>query len=227
MLATLLFLMIRRYRRQHPQKWQLIISKAFFVFKILLFLLLGCTATIVARGQETNLTYSVTRNGSEIGTISIKEIKKGKQVSYYLQSQIKVQFILHFTVKAIEEAVYENGVLVSSFIYRKFNGTEKANKRIRFANNNYIVNNKGSEKWLNNYPINYNMVCVYTQEPHSVPHIFSDNFQQFIPVKKTGAHQYKIVFPDGNTNEYFYQNGICIRIKMTTSLYNAEIEKKG
>lgn len=227
MLATLLFLMIRRYRRQHPQKWKLIISKALFVFKILLFLLLGCTGMIVARGQETNLTYSVTRNGSEIGTISIKEIKKGTQVFYYLQSQIKVQFILHFTVKAIEEAVYENGVLVSSFIYRKFNGSEKTNKRIRSAGKNYIIQNKGSEELLNSYPIRYNMVCVYTQEPVNVTQLFSDNFQRFIPIKKTAPHHYKIVFPDGNTNEYFYQNGVCIRIKMTTSLYNAEIEIKG
>lgn len=227
MLATILFLMIRRYRTQHPQKWQLIVGKALFIFKILLFILLGCTSTIAAVGQETNLTYSVIRNGSEIGAIVIKEIRKGTQVSYYLQSQIKVQFILSFTVKAIEETIYENDILVSSLIYRKFNESEKVNKRIRFANNNYIINNGKSEKWLNEFPIKYNMACVYTQEPISVSRIFSDNFQQFIPIKKTGAHQYKIVFPDGNANEYFYQNGICIRIKMTTSLYNAEIVKKG
>ncbi|MFN2440460.1 MAG: DUF6134 family protein [Chitinophagaceae bacterium] len=227
MISSLIFLMIRRFRRLHPLKFQLFVSKAIFVAKILLLILISCTIVMAARAQEKNLAYTVIRNGNEIGCITIKEIKNGTRVTYRLESEIKTTFIFTFKVSATEEAVYENGVLLNSFIYRKVNGSEKANKSIRYSSNNYIVSNKGSEKWLNNYPIRYNMVCLYTQEPVYISQIFSDNFQQFIPIKKTGRHQYKIIFPDGNSNEYFYQKGICIRIKMNSSLYNAEIEKKG
>jgi len=219
--------MIRRFRRHHPRKFQLFVNKAVFVAKVLLLVLVGCTIVMAARAQEKNLAYTVIRNGCEIGSITIKEIKNGTRVTYHLESEIKTTFIFTFKVNATEEAVYENGVLLNSFIYRKVNGSEKANKRIRFSGNNYIVRNKGSEKWLNNYPIRYNMVCLYTQEPIHTNQIFSDNFQQFISIKKTGAHQYKIIFPDGNSNEYYYQNGTCIRIKMSSSLYNAQIERKG
>ena len=143
-----------------------------------------------------------------------------------MESEVRTRMIFLFTAKAREESIYENGVLTWSSIYRKMNGNEKANKKTRLAGNNYIISKGDESETLNNYPIRYNMLSLYTQEPVNVKRVYSDNFQQFLDIQVIAPHHYKIRFPDGNSCEYFYNNGVCAKVKVNHSLYSASIELK-
>ena len=113
-----------------------------------------------------------------------------------------------------------------SSIYRKMNGSVKADKKIKATGNIYTIYNEDKTEKLNNYPIRYNMLSLYTNEPVNFSTVFSDNFQQLLTIQTINPHHYKIKFPDGNSNEYFYTNGMCTKVKISHSLYSATIELK-
>jgi hypothetical protein len=113
-----------------------------------------------------------------------------------------------------------------SSIYRKMNGNVKADKKTKANGNSYVVYKGSKTETLNNYPIRYNMLSVYVLEPVGISRVYSDNFQQYVDIQQLAEHHYKIKFPDGNWNEYFYANGVCAKIFIHHSMYSATIELK-
>ena len=174
-------------------------------------------------GQERNLNYTVSRNGTKIGSLRLREITNGKQVTYRMSSEVKVSMLLTFNSSILEESIYDNGILTYSRVFQKMNGNKKTNKKISVAGNRYILDDDGSIENLGIYPIKYNLVCVYTCEPVVAKHIYSDKFEKYLPVEKIGLHEYKISFPNGSYNLYIYENGICRKIRVNHSMYKAEM----
>ncbi len=95
-------------------------------------------------------------------------------------------------------------------------------QQIKINGSGLLVTEDGEEKLLKNFVVKYNTHCLYAQEPILYTSVFSDNYKQFIPIKKIKEHHYKITFPDGNSNEYVYENGSCRLIKVRTSLFDAD-----
>ena len=211
MIPTFLDMLFKRYQTHQ--------------YKVLI-LLVALSVFAIANAQETNLVYTIKRHGGQIGYMNVKEVKAGTKTSYKLESLIKTKFIFTFTAKGTEEASYENGVLQSSSVYQKLNGNERVNKKTKFTGTDYVITDDGSEEKFDSKAINYNMVCLYTKEPFQISHVFSEKFQAFIPIQKMNEHHYKISFPDGNYNEYYYNNGTCTKIEVSHSLYSAVMELK-
>ena len=226
MLYIITWIFIRRYKRSHP-----LFNKTIFrlinVVRILLLVAAISCLVITARTQERNLFYTIKQNGDQIGTMTVNETQQGNLVSYKLQSDVKKSFLFSFKVKAIEEAVFQNGVLLYSFVYQLLNGSEKVNKNTRLSGNNYVVTANGTEEKIDSSPITYNMVCLYTTEPLNIQQVFSDKYQQYLTISKTGLHQYHINFPDGNYNDYDYENGVCTKVHVHHSFYSAVMELEG
>ena len=74
--------------------------------------------------------------------------------------------------------------------------------------------------------IGYNMVCLYTIEPVQNRQVYCDKYQKFLPIQKIEEHHYRIRFPDDNTNDYYYQNGQCAKIKVDRSFYSVVMEAR-
>ncbi|MGZ8541117.1 MAG: DUF6134 family protein, partial [Chitinophagaceae bacterium] len=125
-----------------------------------------------------------------------------------------------------EEAVYENGIMTWSTVYQKLNGNERVNKKTKLNGNNYIVTTGQQSEAISLYPIRFNMICLYINEPVNISKIYSDNFQRFLNIQTLGDHHYKIRFPDGNYNEYHYRNGLCTKIEVHHRLYRSSFELK-
>lgn len=226
MIPSILFLLLRRYQKHHPEKTGLIAAHLRFVARLALLLLLMTGAACYAFSQERVLQYTINRNGEPVGSLTLKEIRNGDKISLRLQSNVKTSFLLTVEVTAQEEALYENGVLVSSSFYQKVNNNERANTKMQATGAAYKVTNKQQTTLLKNYPITYNMICLYTVEPVHVRHVFMDKYQQFVPVEVLGAHHYKLTFPDGAYNEYYYKDGLCVKVKMNSNWFNAIMELK-
>lgn len=226
MLLSLLFLMLRRYHQKYPEKAQLFFVRLRFVARVVFLILLMAGIAVYAFSQERVLQYIVKRNGDAVGNMIFKEIKDSNRVTYKLQSEVKTSFVFTITVKAIEEATYENGILTYSRFYQKVNSNERVNTEIQASGRGYLVISRQNVKPLNSYPITCNLICLYTMEPLHQTRIFSDKFQQFISIENVGLHHYRIKFPDGNYNEYFYQSGTCIKVKLNSTWFCAEMELK-
>jgi hypothetical protein len=224
MIPAIILMLMRRYQKNYPQQFLVLKAKMFYAVRIVLMFAIALILATITKGQEKNLSYTIKRNGSKVGIMQVKEIKEGKTIRLRLQSDVKTSFIFTFSAKGIEEARYDNGILVYSSVYQRLNGSEKVNKQIRFANDSYVISNKGKEERLYNVKIYYNLVCIYNHEPNTTSLIFSDKHQKFLPIQKLEDHHYRIRFPDGSANEYWFENGVCKRIEIDHTLYSAVME---
>ncbi len=185
---------------------------------ILLFVVLS----VFAIAQEQSLNYSINRHGKQVGNLSFKQVKSGTKTTYAIESDVKARMILSLHIQVKENSVYESDVLQYSSLNRQVNGKERASQQIKNNGTGLSVTEDGEEKVLKNFVVKYNTHCLYAQEPTFYTSVFSDNYKQFIPIKKIKEHHYKITFPDGNSNEYVYENGSCRLIKVRTSLFDAD-----
>ena len=188
----------------------------------LLVVLLGTMISINA--QEKRLEYNIKRNGDVVGNIHFIQGIAGNRTVLTMESEVNTRFIFNFKARAKEEVIYDNGIMTWSSIFRKLNGTVKIDKKTKANGSAYTVYKGSKKETLNNYPIRYNMLSVYIIEPLNITKVYSDNFQQQIDIQRIADHHYKIKFPDGNYNEYFYTNGVCSKIEIHHSMYSATIE---
>lgn len=192
------------------------------VFPKAVVFLCALLCLLPAFSQEQNLQYAINRNGKKIGDLRFHKFMTGSKTIYSLQSEVKVAMIVTVSVKAAEQSVYENDVLQSSSLVRHVNGREKTNKQIRNNGKGLTVFEDGGQRELKNYVVKFNTHCLYTVEPVYYTNVFADNYQQFLPIVKLADHHYKVSFPDGNSNEYFYEKGICRKVKVKSQLFDAE-----
>ena len=216
--------LIRRYGEKNKIKNIAILlknSKKYLRPFSLLFLV--SLLSVNSYSQNKVLTYQIVRNGNKVGTLRFSETSTGDMDYLKMESDVKTRFVFTFTAHSNEEAIYYNGVLLRSSIYRKLDGTEKANKQHRAGNQQYIIHAGQRTEVTKNYPITYNMLSLYSREPENISQVYSDNFQSFIAIQKTDKHKYKITLPDGNYNYYYYENGVLNLVEVHHSLYSANI----
>jgi hypothetical protein len=173
--------------------------------------------------QEQVRLYKVIYKGDEVGTLRFKQLVTGDSVHYKMSSDVQTRFIFRIHVKSTEEAVFKNGKLLYSAVNRTVNGNEKVRRQTLAANNVYHLKREGKASIFNNANIQYNLIRLYSMEPVNINKVYSDNFQQYLPVIKAGAHKYKVELPDGNYNYYTYNNGICSKVDVHHSLYTMQM----
>ena len=226
MIPAIIYLLLRRYRRTNPakaEKLSIMLRKASKFVLLFVVLILTC---YFAFSQLTQLQYSIKRKGTQIGFISFSQQFFGNRRVFRMESEVKTRFLFLFTAIGLEQSVYENGVMLWSSVYQKLNGNEQVNKKTTLVGRNYVVSRAGYSETISSYPISYNLICLYAKEPIDISKVYSDRFQQFLDIQTIGAHHYKIKFPDGNYNEYFYNNGLCTRVEVYNRLYRSSFELK-
>ncbi len=227
MIPVFIIWLIRRYRRnQHSTKnseTALKKLKKHLQHITVILLLINLFFGLRANSQNKLLSYQILRNRNKVGTLRFSEITNGGMDYLKMESDVKTKFIFTFTAHAKEEAVYYNGVLLRSSIYRQLNGNEKANKQHRADNRQYIILKGKDSAVTKNYPITYNMLSLYSKEPENLSRAYSDNFETFLSIQKVDIHKYKITLPDGNYNYYCYKDGVLGLVEVHHSLYSASI----
>jgi uncharacterized protein DUF6134 len=224
MIPVLIIWLIKRYRGKNKTKNVAVVSKNPEKYlRLLLVLLPLALLPIKGYSQNKALTYQIVRNGNKVGTLQFSETSVGDMDHLKMESDVKTRFVFTFTAHSNEEAVYYNGVLLRSSIYRKLNGTEKVNKQHQADNKQYVIHAGERTEVTKNYPIKYSMLSFYSKEPENISEVYSDNFQRFIAIQKTDQHKYKITLPDGSYNNYSYKNGVLNLVEVHHSLYSANI----
>ena len=180
--------------------------------------------TINSQAQEKTVNYNVLRNGTVIGQMQFSQKTNNNDVFLKISSEVKTRLIFGIDIKTEEGSHFKNGKLISSYVKRHVNGKEKANKSTQLIDSGYKTlaeNKKGQIK--QNY-IDYNLMLLYSKEPVGENQVYSDSFQQFLVIKKTSIHSYRIVLPDGNYNDYHFLNGVCQKVELHHSLFTINIQ---
>ena len=199
------------------------------IFKIasvvLVILLIFFAMSVIAQTKELN--YMIMRGTDIVGGIHFSETNNSGMKQLEMESQVKGRILfISYSGSAKEEAVYQNGVLYQSSIYRKMNGKEKANKQHQAMNNQYVIRSGANSETSPIYPITYNMLSLYSTEPVNIDKVYSDNFQRFVDIKKLQDHKYKISLPDGNINYYYYHDGELVLVEAHSTWYSVMIVLK-
>jgi len=226
MIPTILFFLLKYYKRHQPAKAARIQSIAKKAGRTIGLVILCNLISLFSSSQEKNSVYTIYRSGSAVGSINFSKSIAGNRTTLKLESEVKTRFIFTITANSKEETIYDNGIMTWSSIYRKTNGNEKANKKIKATGNSYTLYNGNKSEIQNNYPIRYNMLSLYATEPTEVSQVYSDSFEQFITIQKTADHKYKIELPDGNSNNYHYENGVLCKVDINSTFYSASIQLK-
>ena len=228
MIPVLIIWLIKHYRENNKGKMAGVapkIAKKYlpFVAAILLLIILLIFSTN-SYSQNKKFNYQIIRNGDKVGSLLFSETSTDDLDYLKMESDVKTRLIFTFTAHASEEAVYNNGILLRSSIYRRLNGTEKANKQHEATGNRqYLIRTGKTSEFTKTYPITYNMLSLYSKEPENISKVYSDNFQTFLAIEKAASHKYKITLPDGNYNYYYYKNGILNLVEVHHSFYSANI----
>ncbi|HZG23439.1 MAG TPA: DUF6134 family protein [Chitinophagaceae bacterium] len=173
-------------------------------------------------GQRLNLSYKVMQNNNTLGWIKIQKTETGTSSHIILDSEIKKKLIFTISVVEKQEATFTNGLMMKSFIYRKVNNDVKMNKNTLYNGKFYDVRNLGKSERLMISRIHYNLLSLYFKEPVNVKQVYSDTFQQLLNIEFAGNACYKVKLPDGNSNYYYYANGICSRVRLEHTLFSIE-----
>lgn len=204
-------LVVVRQTSKDVAKWTIVLLLILFAFSFSVF------------GQDQLLKYDVVYKGNSIGNMQVSQNKSDGKVNLKMVSNVQMHLLFGIKMTSQEESSFENGKLIYSSVYRQVNGKEKANKQTRAIGNNYQTSSEGIVDRLSNGSIEYNIHSLYFHEPLNLQKVYSDNYQQLLPIKKIQEHSYKIELPDGNCNYYFYKNGICNRVNVHTSMVSVEM----
>jgi hypothetical protein len=186
---------------------------------VVVFLVLNFTAF----ASKLTQVYHIKRNGEIIGKLFFSQNIEGENTYLKITSQVSTRFVFKIDVQTEDLAHFKNGRLISSDVSRLVNGKAKERKKTIFQNDVYQLQ-AGNKFNSLNQPIGYNMMLLYTTEPVSINQVYSDNFQCFLPVKKQATHQYRVNLPDGNYNDYYFENGVCKLVVVNHSLYTIKME---
>ena len=220
MIPALIYLLIKKLRKRNAGR----ITTKFFYRKnqiAFTFLVLLILMSCILFAQQT-LTYKVVRDGNEIGWMKLDKTITGNTTLINMVSEMKVRMIFLFTIVSSEYAEFRDGKMIHSYVFRKMNGNIKANKHLRLQNDGYEVENSSGKEKLTIEPITFNILSMYFGEPAGLSKIYSNTQQDFAAVEKIKNNDYKLHLPDGNCTEYYYNNGICTKVKINHNLYSAE-----
>lgn len=181
---------------------------------------------IVSIAQNVQLNYKITQGKSDVGWLRIEKNSIGNKAELLLVSEIKTKLILPLTMFTKESSIFENGKLIYSSQFRKTNGKVKLNKQTKLIADKYEVLEDGEKVKLAFPIIKATLLSLYFQEPLTFNSVYCEKQEGFVDIKKTKDGGYIMKFSNGNTNCFYYKEGICTKIKIDHPLYSAEITLK-
>jgi hypothetical protein len=227
MLPFLVYIFLKKYNKQIREKTGLQIRKFLsFCFQLIfvgLLVLLLSLIPMLSGSQNLQLNYRIIRGGDHIGWMRLEKSIAGNTSTLLMVSEIKTRMIFQINVSAKETSFFESGKLIYSSQYRKTNGNTKVDKQTRFTDNKYQVLENGEKEDLDYHFIGTNLLSLYFHEPIGINFVYCDKHECFVGVAKTNDGGYKVKFPDGNSNVFYYSQDTCIKIRINHTFYSADI----
>lgn len=201
--------------------------KAFVNRRIFLFIVGICGLIPFALAQQKNISYTIVSKNDSIGTMKATQRISGDDAVYTLISVVETKILMTIQVNVQEEAHYHKEKLLSSSSKRIVNGRPKGNKQTNWASDGYVVTDDGKKSRIDFKSIPYDFLKLYFKEPVAVSQVYSDYYQKLLSIKTVNPHVYQIDLPEGGSNTYYYENGVCRKVDIRGALFNAQMILNG
>lgn len=230
MLTVLIIISIRKFlhktKKKLPLRLFLKVHCRCLVYVIIVFLLISFLFQ-TSLAQTSTLHYDIVKKQSVVGSFQTTKTVSNDEVRYQIHFKASASFLIfNYRVNATQESVFKNGEMQLGSLTRTVNGKRKAQHHIALQENSYKIIKDGKPTLNLHSAINYSVSALYFSEPLGRSLIFSENHLQFIPITQLSAHRYSITLPDGNTNTYTYEDGICILAEIETDMANIGLRLK-
>jgi hypothetical protein len=185
-------------------------------------LLFSLHSMVLQAQPDRKLEFNIVHRSDVKGTVQLYDHWEGNIRHIKAESLVQTNFLFQISVRTIEEAVYKEGMLIFSGFYQKINDNEKSNRSIVWKNGSYQFIGKINSAKLPDHPVENTILSLYYKEPVNVHEVFSDNFQEYLPVCKTATGQYRVDLPNGNSDFYNYKGGRLVRVEVEQPFYSLQ-----
>lgn len=183
---------------------------------------------IQAQEKSDTLIYDLYVNESIIGDMYVvKHSKEDSTVQIEATSNVDYRFLFSFHITFYYFSSFNSD---GDYIYSKFtylmNEDLKESNWVRCDQQNCYIYEEDEIKETIPNKINRTAIELYFQEPEDNEIVFSERFCDYFKVEKEDDNSYKIDFPGGSTNHYYYKGGLCSRIKINTLISDMEFIRR-
>ncbi len=161
-----------------------------------------------------------------IGNLTLSETRQQENMLIQVESEVKARLLFTFTAKGSETYRYRNDTLISSDLYRKVNNRISLDQKLVRKRNGYELSGQDHTRLLPVQDVRINLTRLFLREPTGATRIFSDRFGQWVPLEKTGPHQYEVTLPNGSRTIFSYQDGICQEVLSLGTFYRVRLIPK-
>jgi hypothetical protein len=178
-----------------------------------------------AQLTSDTLKYDIFIDDEIIGDlIAVKALSPDSSVFYTVNSNVDYRILFSFHISFdYETSLNPAGMFNSSSFKYIMNDDVKEENWISCSNKECYVYEGDEISKIISKPTGMTAIQLYFVEPNYGDMVFSERFFDKYLVEKDGS-SYKIDFPGGSTNYYFYKNGICNKIVITTLVSDMEFK---
>jgi hypothetical protein len=162
-------------------------------------------------------SFSIWRKGKQIGTAVGERSIQGNGTTLQLTVSMEARILLSIKVQAFTENLFLGNCLATARYQKMVNGARLNTLSLKQAGNRYVVVEDDATSFIEKHPISFTAISMYFSEPVSVYTLYSESNNCFAPIEHLGNGRYRIRQPNGNTTNYFYQQGQLERMEAESS----------
>lgn len=182
---------------------------------------------IIAKGQNVGVLTAVKIKGSDApkeatGDAAASAIKEN-QDQIKVTSSFDVHLFIQVHVKYDMNCIFENGMLMDWSVETFKDDDLHSSSKGQAENGKYVIAEDGEDK-VHEGAIMFSGAMLYFNEPDNIDSIFSEIHAKEKPVKKIEAGHYQIIDPaTGQSNHYFYRDGVLQKAVIDHSLFSFQL----
>lgn len=161
------------------------------------------------------LKYEILLGQKPVGTLEVSPTNlKSDNYAIKMDAQMSFPFM---KVSSVFDVQYQNGVLWQSAMVQKSNDKIREQSTIIRKGDTYQMNIDGKSETLAG-KVTYSITKLYHFEPKGIKRVFSERYGEYATIAEIAPHHYELLLPDGKTNQYRYENGICVEMTASYTL---------
>lgn len=186
------------------------------MWRILCFAMFMSVMAATSMGQTLN--YDVVKGSKNLGSMVVTRKITGTTEEIWFKSDVTIKLLLTFKVDFDQYEKFINGNLNWGKALSTLNGRTQKDSKIVANKDGHLLTLDGIGAQVTE-PIDFSVTQIYFDEPVDGQRVFSQQFAQFLTMRKVGDHKYVLSSPDGD-NYYTYTNGICTLVRVQRDFAN-------
>ena len=180
-----------------------------------------------AQSLSDTLNYDIIIDSKVVGDlVAVKNMKGDSSYVYTVLSNVDYKLLFSFHISFDYKTIFnqKGNFNSSAFEYIMNDDIKESNWVNCNSKECYVYEGDEITKVIDN-SVDLTAIQLYFQEPLLGDRVFSERFCENFDIERENSG-YKIDFPGGSSNTYYYRDGICYRVAIETLISDMEIKIK-